>query len=208
MTIKKILVLSGLFFVCTCVYAQQYYITLNNDTVSCEIKKVFPRGIKIKTKEEGAKTFSSDEIKGFRMNGIPFTAKKVVNAKKDKLIFLPNDKVDRKFLYSDPNLVMISGKGVTFYELTEFGSVSTYGGRSVTVSLFIENDSLGLTKVPYMSAMFSNVEQKDVVNALYDYLKNDDETRKKLDVNESWKTFNLKGIRKLMSGYTGKDFPE
>jgi len=41
----------------------------------------------------------------------------------------------------------------------EFGGVSRYQyGRSTTITFYIENDSLGLTKVPYMKAIGGNTE--------------------------------------------------
>ena len=100
-----------------------------------------------------------------------------------------------------------NGKGVTFYELTEFGGPTRYG-RTSTVSFYIESDSLGLNEVPYMSALGSRTSQTDVINVLYGYLKTDEETTKKLNPDESWKTFNYKGIRKLITGFMGKAFVE
>jgi len=184
-----------------------YYVGKGGDTVFCEFKKVFPRSIRVKTEKEGTKTLSTDQVSAFTKDGVPFKAKKITNQKKNPFIFLPGDKEDRKYLYSDPNLVMISGKGITFFELEEFGGVSQYG-RSITVTFYIENDSLGLTKVPYMKAIGGNTEQIDVINALYGYLSSNEAIEKKLSVNESWKTFNYKGIRKLVTGFMGKGFVE
>jgi hypothetical protein len=184
-----------------------YYVGKGGDTVFCEFKKVFPRAIKVKTEKEGTKTFSPDDVSAFTKDGVSFKAKKITNQKKNSFIFLPDDKEDRKYLYSDPNLTMISGKGVTFYELEEFGGASRYG-RDVTITFYIENDSLGLTKVPYLKAIGGSAEPIDVINALYDYLKSDEATAKKLTVNESWKTFNYKGVRKLITGFMGKEFVE
>ena len=92
MSSKKILILSSLFFICTSVYSQDYYISRTNDTLRCEIKKVYPRGIKIKSKEEGTRSFDANEIKGFVADGIPFTSKKILNSKKDQFIFIRADR--------------------------------------------------------------------------------------------------------------------
>ena len=187
-----------------------YYVTIGGDTVRCEFKKCFPRSIKVKTEQNGTQTLETDEVVSFVKDGVPFVRKKIVNQEKRAYIFLPNDKVDRKYQYSDPNLVMMSGKGITFYELEEFGGVETHGGmsygRSATITFYVENDSLGLTKVPQMQAIGSSVEKIDVIRALSGYLNRDEATAKKLSEDESWKTFNYKGIRKLISGYIGKEF--
>jgi len=200
---------SGLTVIISCCAFGQngYYFLPNGDTIYCEIKKVFPRVVQVKTEKKRIEKFEANEIKGFTKNGIFFISKKILNQKKNQFIFLPDNKEDGKYLYSDPTLDKISGRGITFYELTEFGGVSQYGRRS-TITFYIENDSLGLTKIPYMSAIGSSVEKTDVINALYNYLKNDEATGKKLNVNESWKTFNYKGIRKLITDFLGKDFLE
>lgn len=182
-----------------------YYVGTGGDTVFCEFKRVFPRSIRVKTENEGTKNLSTDEVSAFKKNGILFKAKKILNQKKNAFIFLPDDKTDRKYLYSDPNLVMISAKGVTFYELEEFGGGGGEYGRGSIITFYIENDSLGLTKVPYVKAIGGSTESIEVINALYNYLKSDEATEKKLNVNESWKTFNYKGIRKLISGFMGKE---
>lgn len=183
-----------------------YYVTKEGDTVQCEFKKVLPGMISVKTEKKGTSTFSPEEIRGFTRDGVSFASKKIMNQKKHPFIFLPNDKADRKYLYSDPNLVMISGRGVTFYDLTEFIDNYRYGGRAATTTLYIENDSLGLTQVPHVKAIGGNTEEIDVINALYNYLKVDEAVEKKLNVNESWKTFNHKGIRKLIEEFMGKKF--
>jgi hypothetical protein len=193
-----------------------YYITKNGDTVQCEFKKVLPHEIKVKNEKDEVISLDADEIKGFANDGIGFASKKIVNQKKKPYIFLPDDATDRKYQYDkefkplrytwvEVNLVMMSGKGVVFYELTELGRI-TQNGRDVTTTFYIENDSLGLSKVPYLSAIGGSAEQTDVIDALYNYLKIDGVIEKKLNVNEPWKTFNYKGIRKLITEFMGKEF--
>jgi len=41
---------------------------------------------------------------------------------------------------------------------------------------------------------------------LYNYLSFDAATEKRLNVDESWKTFNYKGIRRLIADFMGKEF--
>lgn len=185
-----------------------YYIENDGDTVQCEFKKAYPRGIKVKTEKDKNLSLGVDEIKEFVKDGIPFRVKRITNEKREKFasIFFPDDKVDRAYSYSDPNLVMISGKGVTFYELEEFGGVTQYG-RSREITLYIENDSLGLIEVPTMRGIGGGPEKIDVINVLYKYLRHDEATEKKLNVNESWKTFNYKGVRKLIESFMGKELP-
>lgn len=184
--------------------AQDYYVGKGGDTVYCEFKRALPRSIKVKVRDGGTKTFSADEVSAFSKNDIVLKAKKINGLKKNTIIFLPVDKKDQKYLYSDANVVIISGKGVTFYELEEFGGVSDMG-RDAMLNFYIENDSLGLTYVPYTQAIGGNTKSADVINALYDYLKSDSVVEKKLNVNESWKTFNYKGIRKLIEEFMGKE---
>jgi len=195
-----------LFGCCTLFGQDGYYFKTVGDTVYCQFKKVFPGFIKVKTKEQKNLWLTADEIKGFTKDGIPFVSKKILNPKKDPYIFLPNDKMDRQYKFSDPNLAMISGNGITFYELVEFGGVSAHTyGRSSTISLYIENDSLGLSKVPQMK-LIGGADQMEVTNVLHNYLKSNKAIEKKLNSMKNWNTINYKEIRKLIEEFTGKEF--
>jgi hypothetical protein len=192
-----------LLLACCNVFGQNgYYVENSGDTVYCEFKKVFPGGLTVKTDKEGRKLIGAKDIKGFAKDGIVFVSKKIINQRKNAFVLLPGDKKDRKYNYSDPNLSMIFGNGLTFYELVEFSGAGQYG-RDVTISLFIENDSLGLTKVPY-TAGIGGVDKTKVIELLTPYLKSNEAIAQKLNANESWKTFNYKGIKKLMEEFTGK----
>ncbi|MEP7374851.1 MAG: hypothetical protein ABI675_15750 [Chitinophagaceae bacterium] len=155
-----------------------YYFKTGGDTVYCEFKKVFPTTIKVKTKGQKNLWLTAEEISGFTKDGVSFVSKKILNQKKDPHIFLPDDKADRKYKFNDPNLSMISGNGLAFYELVEFGSVPAYG-RSSSVSFYIENDSLGLSKVP-QTKLIGGADEIEVISFLLSYLKSNKTVEKNL----------------------------
>ena len=202
-------------FISFCLFGQdEYYITKQGDSVKCEVKKVFPDGIKVETDSKKNVSLDVDEIKGFIKDGIGFVSKRITNREKKKFIFLPGPAVETKYSYDkkfktgawgwvDVDLVITVGKGIRFYELIELGPVDKYG-RQIERTFYIENDSLGLRWVPYLSAIGSSEEKIDVINALYDYLRDNEVIEKKLSINESWKTFNYKGIKNLIELYMGK----
>jgi hypothetical protein len=103
---------------------------------------------------------------------------------------------------------MIAAKGVTFYELTEFVMDTRGYGRSSEITLYIENDSLGLSVVPYIKAFGGNDAKEEVIKVLYEYLKADETFAKRLTVNEQAKAFRLKGIEQLIFEFMGKEFVE
>ena len=199
---KFIFLLLMIFGCCTLSGQGGYYFKNGGDTVYCEFKKVFPTTIKVKTKEQKNLWITAEEISGFTKDGVSFVSKKILNQKKNPNIFLPDDKIDRSYKFSDPNLGMISGNGVTFYQLEEFGGVSAYG-RSSSVSLYIENDSLGLSKVPLIK-LIGRPNQSDVIKFLRSYLKNNKATESKLNSMESWNGFDYKAIRNLIEEFLGK----
>ncbi len=199
-----------------CLFGQDdYYITKQGDSIKCEVKKVFPDEIKVKIGDKENATVDADEIKGLLKGGIFFVSKQITNKKKKSFIILPDGngreiRYDRRFKMSargwvDVDLKISSGNGITFYDMTEIGPVKEYG-RSMVTTLYIENDSLGLRSVPYLFAVGGSAEKIEVINALYDYLKDNQEIEKKLSINEPWKTFNYNGVRKMIELYIGKKF--
>lgn len=204
----KFELLGLMLIVCNNTFGQNgNYIQAGGDTVYCEIKKVFPRSVQVEVNGK-TKTLKADEIAGFTLNGVFFEAKNVKNKKKYNYIFFPDDKMDRKYLYRDPVLNMISAKGVTFYKLTEFVMDTRGYGRSSEITLYIENDSLGLSEIPYLKAFGGNDAKEEVIKVLYEYLKADEAIAKRLTVNEQAKAFRLKGIEQLIYEFTGKEFVE
>ena len=185
---------------------QDFYITLNNDTVKCDVRKDFPHSVKVKVKDSGTKVFDPSEIKGYKRDDVYFESKKILNGGKgiNALIFLPSDKVDRKYLYSDPILSMTSNGTTTFYEVTTFSMGGYGGGRNTDIDLFVENDTLGLKLIPRMQAVFGTKSKQDVLEVLGDYIKDNKELFQKLEADDSYKTFNYKGIKKIFSDYFGK----
>src|SRR4030095_1224946 len=199
-----------------CLFGQEeYYINKQGDSVKCEVKKVFPDEIKVKTDSKDNVSLDADEIKGFINNGILFVSKEITNKKKRSFIFLPdanNTEIsyDQKFKtglwgWVDFDLKIKSGNGIRFYELIEKGPVDKYGTRFIS-TFYIESDSLGLRSVPYLFAIGGSAEKIDVINALYDYLRDNEEIEKKLSINEPWKTFNYDGVRKMIDLYIEKKF--
>ena len=165
-----------------------YYITITGDSVKCQIRKVFPNEIKVKKDDKENISLDAREIKGFLKGGILFVSKEITNKPKKTYIILP-DGYDREIDYDqrfkvgargwvDVNVVVRSGNGIKFYELTE-KQLNQNPPRWIT-TLYIENDSLGLRAVPYLSAIGGSAEKIDVINALYDYLRDNDELEKNL----------------------------
>jgi hypothetical protein len=213
---KNLLCVLIVLIASVCLFGQdEYYVTKQGDTIKCEVKKVFPDEIKVKADNKDNASLDADEIKGLLKGGIFFVSKQITNKKKKTFIILP-DGDDREISYDqrfkvgawgwvNVNVVIRSGNGIRFYEITELGQVNK-NGRPVITTLYIDNDSLGLRSVPYLSAIGGDADKIDVINALYDYLRDNEEIEKKLSINEPWKTFNYNGVRKMIELYIGKKF--
>ena len=110
-----------------------YYITRQGDSVKCEIKKVFPDGIKVKTVKKDDVSFEVNEIKGFKKDGIYFVSKEITNRDRNPFIFLPDNAGDIKYNYDKKfkpgqwdwvkaDVAVTSGRGIRIYELIETGT--------------------------------------------------------------------------------------
>ena len=196
-------------------FGQDYYITRQGDSVTCEIKRVFPDGIKVKTDKKEDHSLEATQIKAFTKDGIYFVSKQITNREKKPFIFLPYNAGDTRYNYDKKfklgewdwiktELIVTSGTGIRFYELIESGTPKKNYLPRVEYTFYIESDSLGMRMIPYLSAIGGNADKIDVINALYDYLRDNESIEKKLSLNESWKTFNYKGVKKLIEEYIGK----
>ena len=198
------------------VFGQDYYITKQGDSVKCEIKRVFPDEIKVRTDKEDDVSFEVNQVKGFIKDGIYFASKVITNRDRKPFIFLPGNTGDLKYNYDKKfklgawdwvkaDVIVTSGRGIRIYELIESGSPSKDRMARIEHTLYIENDTLGLRLLPYISGQ-NDVEKVQVINVLRSYLRHDAAIAKKLTLDEPWKSFNYKGVRKLIEEYIGKKF--
>lgn len=198
------------------VFGQHYYIVLNGDTANCEILKEEPYSIKIKSDDSKKDWISAKEMKGYiSSNGVFMESKRIINKnKKDTVILLPQYRTDRKYTYTDSEVSMVTGNGVTFYELRiyEKPKVTIYlnstggmpTGRRSWLETYIENDSVGLSKVNYLTNPDEAQQKLDAINSVYFYLMGNKDIEKKLSVYGDYRNFTEKGLKKLIAEFIGK----
>jgi hypothetical protein len=205
---QGILALIGLVF-CNALFGQHYYIALNGDTVNCEILREGPDFIRIKGTDSKKDKITAKEMKGYISNyGVLMASKRILNhKKKDSLILLPVYASDQKLVYKDYEIAMTTGNGVTFYELTVYGSPQTSGGvpmGRITIEDYIENDSIGVSKINYLTNQDDEQQKVDAINSVYFYLMSNKEIEKKLSVYADYRNFTEKGLKKIIAEFIGK----
>lgn len=184
-------------------FGQHFYISLDGDTVSCEILREEPYFIKIKEDDNNRDRILAKEIKGYvSNNGVLMVSKRIINKNsKDSIVLLPAYGLNGKYLYNNyAGVSYITNNGVTFYELMSVHAPYSIG-RKAFYENFLANDSVGLSQIKYLSDPDNEQQKLDAINSVYNYLASDKEIEKKLSVYQDYRNFTEKGLRKLIGQY-------
>ncbi|MCO4291826.1 hypothetical protein NF867_02995 [Solitalea sp. MAHUQ-68] len=185
--------------------AQDYI--LDADSVKYEgyISKAMPRSVKIglrgKNKDQ---VFTAGSIKGYfdDMSSITYISKKVLNADEDDFIFIPKGKViseESTVKFYDGNMKCILNEKVSYLLITTYGGLVSYGGkvsgRSVITELYLENDKVGLKKIPF-GFLGDKLETSKI---LLEYFRDNRSIVTKINTGRIKNTAN--GIKELVQEY-------
>jgi hypothetical protein len=208
-------------------FSQDFYITGDNERISCKIMKCFPDHILVKAADQGAKDvrLNAREIKGYERDGVVVFSKRILNSEDSNYILLPAKKENWIYRYSSDFSFMkqkdfsvdITSKGNSTVYIIEQSRTSNAGGSGYTgsapqmlsidsrntryiYSYYLENDTSGLKVIPIRGKL-SKKEKRAILDVVTEYMHDKPALIKKL---EEEKVVNKKVLDKLIWDYFEK----
>lgn len=201
---RVVFVIIGLMLCCI-TNCQHYYVTNQNDTIECFILDEWPKYIRIKQKDSKKDRISPDEMKCYLGTNVIMGSKRIINqSSKDSLILLPLYPVENEIRSKNFEIKIIKGNGLTFYEVKTYEKFVEWWlkhdsrdvyirGRDFKEENFIENDSIGLSKIKYLTNPDDEQQKLDAINSVYFYLMDNKEIEQKLSMYGDYRNFTERG---------------
>lgn len=210
---NKILLVLLLACFCNEIFSQDYYVTLNNDTMPCKFKDISQSSVKLRVAENNPEKFKPNEMKSFCYNGILFHPRKLWNdSEKNELIFYPDIKVDTVIDDKIAGFTITTNGINTVYAASCIAHHAPamdvngfmYGGGSVVIyQYYIENEKLGLREIPLPENLYSHKGFASI-ELLKEYLADNPELQSKIH-KPTHQVSGSKVISNYLKQYFGKD---